>query len=136
MPTSPASLRRSPSFVLAVTRVYARILFPPRRQDQSTASGYKANERCHKERYYHDMLLLPVVPFALALCFKSYVWAGPVRRAVGGKILFEGRAPLNLTEADLDASKGPFSTYVITCYIVPYIALTPEFQRSQRKSKS
>ncbi|KAH9060200.1 hypothetical protein EDB87DRAFT_1562267 [Lactarius vividus] len=50
------------------------------------------------------MLLLSFFAFALGL--ESSVWATPVRRA--SPILYDGRAPSNITEADLDQSKGPY----------------------------
>ncbi|KAH9020494.1 hypothetical protein EDB85DRAFT_2004399 [Lactarius pseudohatsudake] len=50
------------------------------------------------------MLLLSFFAFALGL--DSSVWATPVRRAI--PIIYNGRAPSNITGADLDQSKGPY----------------------------
>lgn len=33
-------------------------------------------------------------------------------------ILYDGRAPLNLTQADLEASSGPFLTYATPFFLV------------------
>ncbi|KAH9006721.1 hypothetical protein EDB84DRAFT_1447561 [Lactarius hengduanensis] len=52
------------------------------------------------------MLLLSFFAFAFALGLDSSVWATPVRRAI--PIIYNGRAPSNITGADLDQSKGPY----------------------------
>lgn len=68
------------------------------------------------------MLLLSVIAFSLGL--ESYARMVPIRRADAGvnqiTILYDGRAPSDFTTADLDASNGPFSTYVIRYIVLSY----------------
>ncbi len=67
------------------------------------------------------MFLLSVITFTLGL--ESYVQANPTRRA--SPVLYDGRAPSQLTAEALDKSSGPYLTYVIR-YIVPCNGSTRE----------
>ena len=74
------------------------------------------------------MLLLSVVAFSLGV--QSYVRAAPVALILrqandANPILYNGRAPNNLTQDDIEQSNGPYLSYVIR-YILPSNALTRE----------
>ena len=81
----------------------ASTVSPPRR--------YITRFRAYRPRHFHR----PHIPFTSSL-FIMYI---PALAAVGTfvaaatSILYDGRAPSNLTAAQLDTSSGPYVTYVL-----------------------